>query len=145
MGKIRKNTWQKKNNRRRGSVLLIVVAIVAVCVAAVFLIDRFSGTSVQNVNSSGQQRVTEQHPMPPRTPVSQMAVEPHQTVVHEDENNGAAHQPERHRGTRVSGSGSLGIIVDDMGKTIREARSLLDIDAAITRQGVHREWLVRNL
>lgn len=106
------------------SLLILVPVLLLVVVASVFFLDRLSWKVPARAPVSPPQ-TAEKHRLPPRE-------QPH-TAVHE-EYTGSISEPkeEKPRRPRVSGSGMLAIVVDDMGKGVQEVRSLLDIGVSLT-------------
>lgn len=66
----------------------------------------------------------ERHRLPPR--------EPGHHVVHEDYTGVIHHPAEAPRKNRPVGTGTLAVIIDDMGKGLSEARALMDIGVPLT-------------
>lgn len=127
MAKTRKNV---RSNRRKGSgrrpivSLLAAVAIVAAAVVFYILTTGKSPKLPLPQPPVSKPQVAERHKMPPH--------EPEAPIVHEDYTGIVAHPPESHPRVRISGAGTLAIIVDDMGKSVQEAKSLLDIGVPLT-------------
>lgn len=121
--KIRVN--RKKGGRNTRSILVFIVLAILV-VASVFLIDGLLKKKRPETKTV-LPKVVERHKLPPR---EYKEAEP---VVHEDYTATVVPPPrERLARPRPSGPGSLAIIIDDMGKGMPEARSIIDIGVPVT-------------
>lgn len=123
-GKIRVNRKKDRRNTRP----LIVLAIVALLIiVAVIVIDSlFERQRLQR--KPDLQSAAEKHKLPPRQQNQQ------KPFVHDDYTAMVVpHEgEERHVRVRPRGSGNLAIIIDDMGKGMQEARSIIDIGVPVT-------------
>lgn len=114
-----------RGRNKRPILVLIIIAILFV--ASVVLIDGLQRMKRPETKPELPKAV-ERHKLPPREQQAQVPV-----VVHEDYTATVVALPEeRHARPRPSGPGSLAIIIDDMGKEMHEARSLMDIGVPLT-------------
>lgn len=106
--------------------ILVLMVLATLVVASVFLIDGLQKKKRPETKPE-LPKVVERHKLPPREQKEQVP------VVHEDYTATVVPPPqERHVRPRSSGPGSLAIIIDDMGKGMQEARSLMDIGVPVT-------------
>ncbi|MBT0893153.1 divergent polysaccharide deacetylase family protein [Geobacter hydrogenophilus] len=121
--KIRVN--RKKGGRSLRPILIFIV-LATLAVASVFLIDGLIKDK-RPATKPDLPKVMERHKLPPRDYKEKAP------VIHEDYTATVVPPPsERHARPRPAASGSLAIIIDDMGKGTQEARSLIDIGVPVT-------------
>lgn len=106
--------------------ILIFIVLATLAVASVFLIDGLFKDK-RPATKPDLPKVMERHKLPPRDYKEKAP------VIHEDYTATVVPPPsERHARPRPAASGSLAIIIDDMGKGTQEARSLIDIGVPVT-------------
>ncbi|GLI39005.1 hypothetical protein GHYDROH2_25060 [Geobacter hydrogenophilus] len=106
--------------------ILIFIVLATLAVASVFLIDGLIKDK-RPATKPDLPKVMERHKLPPRDYKEKAP------VIHEDYTATVVPPPsERHARPRPAASGSLAIIIDDMGKGTQEARSLIDIGVPVT-------------
>lgn len=106
--------------------ILIFIVLTTLAVASVFLIDGLFKDK-RPATKPDLPKVMERHKLPPRDYKEKAP------VIHEDYTATVVPPPsERHARPRPAASGSLAIIIDDMGKGTQEARSLIDIGVPVT-------------
>ncbi len=125
MAKRRKNIASKK--KPQGKRPLVTLLIVAVLIAAAFFIlEKVKRSSVPPPVEE-KPVVTERHKMPERKerPAREsVEQQPYTTVI--------PPLPPRHPRKRAIGPGSVAIIIDDMGSSVREADELMAIKIPLT-------------
>ena len=122
MAKRRKNVAnsRKKPQGRRPLITLLVVALLIV--SAFFLLEKLK-KSVQ-VTIPEKPITKERHKMPVRTETVVVEQQPYTTAI--------APLPPRHPRKRAFGPGTVAIIIDDMGSSVREADELMAIKLPLT-------------
>ncbi len=122
-----KNRVNRKKGGRNIRPIFVFLIIATLIIASVFLIDSlFEQKQLQR--KSYVPSAAERHKLPPR-----QKNQPN-PVVHEDYTATVVpyHEEERPVRSRPRGSGNLAIIIDDMGKGMQEARSIIDIGVPVT-------------
>ncbi|MBT1074496.1 divergent polysaccharide deacetylase family protein [Geobacter grbiciae] len=123
-GKIKVN---RKKGGRNSRPLVGFIVLAVLVVAAVFLIDGLLNQK-RPEKKPEPPKVVARHKLPPRESAAEK-----EPVVHEDYTATVVPPPtERHVRPRPAGSGNLAIIIDDMGKGMQEARSIIDIGVPVT-------------
>jgi len=122
LAKRRKNVAnsRKKPQGRRPLITLLVVALLIV--SAFFLLEKLK-KSVQ-VTIPEKPITKERHKMPVRTETVVVEQQPYTTAI--------APLPPRHPRKRAFGPGTVAIIIDDMGSSVREADELMAIKLPLT-------------
>ena len=122
MAKRRKNVAnsRKKPQGRRPLITLLVVALLIV--SAFFLLEKLK-KSVQ-VTIPEKPITKERHKLPVRTETVVVEQQPYTTAI--------APLPPRHPRKRAFGPGTVAIIIDDMGSSVREADELMAIKLPLT-------------
>lgn len=131
MATARKNSKSnrrvKRGKKKPGPLLLVLCLIVIIAVAFFVTESRHEkGKSLPLLPP----RQVEHYKLPPH---ESRESEPAAPTVHEDYTGTVVHPPEHH--ALPSGSGGRGvvaIIIDDMGKSVQQARSLVDIGVPLT-------------
>lgn len=122
-GKIRVN---RKRGGRNTRPILVFMALAALVVVSVFFIEGLLKEK-RTERRPDLPKVMERHKLPAREDKEK------EQVVHEDYTATVVPSPvERLVRPRPTGPGSLAIIIDDMGKGIQEARSIIDIGVPVT-------------
>jgi len=122
LAKRRKNVAnsRKKPQGRRPLITLLVVALLIV--SAFFLLEKLK-KSVQ-VTIPEKPITKERHKLPVRTETVVVEQQPYTTAI--------APLPPRHPRKRAFGPGTVAIIIDDMGSSVREADELMAIKLPLT-------------
>ncbi len=119
----------KGSNRRKSSggpyrqLAALIITILLIVLAFFLLEESRRSTTVKPVE---QGKLEERRKMPSRPPLQHEK----KHAVYSGAKTGPAEQPKAK--PRVTGPGTVAIIIDDMGRSTKEARSLLDIDLPIT-------------
>jgi uncharacterized protein len=120
----KKNAFSKKKPQgKRPIVTLLIVAVLIV--SAFFILEKVKRSSVPPPVPE-KPVVTERHKMPERKerPAESVEQQPYTTVI--------PPLPPRHPRKRAIGPGSVAIIIDDMGSSVREVNELMAINLPLT-------------
>lgn len=113
----------RKKNGKSGRAVLIALILAVIVAAAVLFINSLPRERHPVMKTERPLRV-ERHRLPPHEGNKGESV-PNEAYT-------TTFMPEREDRPRHSGAGRLAIIVDDMGKGVQEARSLMDIGVPVT-------------
>jgi len=122
LAKRRKNVAnsRKKPQGRRPLITLLVVALLIV--SAFFLLEKLKKSVPVTIPEKPITK--ERHKMPVRTETVVVEQQPYTTAI--------APLPPRHPRKRAFGPGTVAIIIDDMGSSVREADELMAIKLPLT-------------
>ena len=122
MAKRRKNVASSRNKPQGKRPLVTLLIVAVLIVAAFFILEKVRRSSVSPPVPE-KPAVKEHHKMPERTAKEDVEHQPYTTAIP---------LPPKHPRKRATGPGTVAIIIDDMGSSVREVKDLMAIKIPLT-------------